>query len=79
MTNSIRPIVVASLLGSGEAQVTLWSPKGMRPRGRAVSPGRQPNQIPGATVGGWRRNGRKVWYVKQGDLGGDKYGVHGPR
>jgi hypothetical protein len=24
MTNSIRPVVVASLLGKGEAQVTLW-------------------------------------------------------
>jgi hypothetical protein len=78
MTNSIRPVVVASLLGKGEAQVTLWSPKGMRSTDRAVSSGKKPNQIPEAATGGWRRNGRKVGYIKQGELNGTKYGVHCP-
>jgi len=78
MTNSIRPVVVASLLAKGEAQVTLWSPKGMRPKGCAVSSQVEPDQAREAATGGWRRNGRKVWYMKQGDLNGDKYGVHCP-
>jgi len=29
-------------------------------------------------TGGWRRNGRKVGYMKQGDLNGDKYGAYHP-
>ena len=78
MTNSIRPVVVVSLLEKGEAQVTLWSPKGMRLANRAVSTGKKSNQIPEAATGGWRRNGRKVGYMKQGDLNGDKSGVHCP-
>ena len=63
---------------NGEAQVTLWSPKGMRSTDCAVSSGKKPNQVPEATTGGWRRNGRRVGYMKQGDLNGDKYGVHCP-
>jgi len=79
MTNSIRPDVVASLLLKGEAQVTTWSPKGMRLANCAVSSGKEPNQSPETASGGWRWNGRKIGYMKQGDLNGDKYGVHGSR
>ena len=43
----------------------------------AVSLGEKPNQTPGTTGGGWRRNDRKVRHVKQGDLNGQD-GVHVP-
>jgi len=61
MTNSIRPVVAASLLAKGEAQDaarfrhTGWT------RQKAVSSGRKQTE-PEATRGGWRRNGRKFWW-----------------
>ena len=77
MTNSIRPVVVASLLGSGEAQDAVV-PDGMwtveRPY-RAVSLGEKPDQTPGTAAGGWRQNDRKFQHSKQGDLNGQD-GVH---
>src|SRR5580658_946243 len=53
MTNSIRPVIVASLLGKGEAQNTLWS-SGMRSAGRrncAVGLGPKPDRCSGDDEG----------------------------
>jgi hypothetical protein len=38
MTNAIRPVVVASLLAKGEAQMTHWSPMGTWPAQGVGSP-----------------------------------------
>jgi hypothetical protein len=60
MTNSIRPVHVASLLGNGEVQTS----------GR-----RRPRKLRGSVrkrswgcTGDWRRNGSKARYMNQGDL-----------
>ena len=62
MTNAIRPGVVASQLGNGEAQT--------RESG-------EPSTLMGSVIkrcwgasGGWRRNDGKVGYMNQGDLAG---------
>ena len=68
--NSIRPGCLASLLPIGEAQ---------------TDAGRKPVALRGSVSkrrreqsGGWRRNGRKARYMKQGDLSDDCDGVHVP-
>ena len=70
MTNSIRPVVVASPHVKGEAQLTLVPRgNGRRETEPAVSlEDQKQTTASGATRGGWRRNGRKVPHVKQGDL-----------
>jgi hypothetical protein len=81
MTNSIRPVVVASLLVNGEAQ-DARVPRGMwtvRRPCHAVSPGEKPNQTPGTATGGWRRNDWKVQQIKQGDLTGTRTRHSGTR
>ena len=70
MTNSIRPIVAASLQPNGEAQLTPALPcfvGGTRSSERFRRYVRLWNtgQAVGATEGDWRRNGRKIRYMKQ--------------
>ena len=60
MTNAIRPVIVASLLGKGEAR-THASGKPDTLRGRVRKRWREPQ-------GGWRRNDRRARCVNQGDL-----------
>ncbi len=67
--NSIRPGCLASLLGKGEAQTRLG--KSVALRGSVRKRRRKQS-------GGWRRNGRKARHMKQGDLCGDRNGVHVP-
>jgi len=62
MTNAIRPGVVASQLGNGEAQ-TRESGKPSTLKGSVIK------RCWGAS-GGWRRNDGKVEYLNQGDLAG---------
>ena len=62
MTNAIRPGVVASQLGNGEAQ-TRESGKPSTLKGNVAK------RCWGAS-GGWRRNDGKVGYMNQGDLPG---------
>src|SRR3990172_12546169 len=63
MTNSIRPGRPASLLTSGEAQTRREVGKPVELKGSVRKRRR-------GLRGGWRRKGRKVVYVKQGDLSG---------
>ncbi len=67
--NSIRPGCLASLLGNGEAQTRFGKPSTLR--GSVLK--RLQEQS-----GGWRRNGPKARYMKQGDLSDDCDGVHVP-
>ena len=75
IVNSIRPGCLASLLGTGEAQTRFGKPATLRdhPAGGARVSKRLQEQS-----GGWRRNGRKARYMKQGDLSDDCDGVHVP-
>jgi len=60
MTNSIRPVLAASLPGLGEAQTSARKkPKALRGSVR---------KRPWGDTGGWRQNGRKARYMNQGDL-----------
>ena len=72
ISNSIRLVVVASLLVNGEAQdaEVREDADGLKtvPRGKPRS--KTKPKAPGTTIGGWRRNDRKVQHVKQGDLCG---------
>jgi hypothetical protein len=70
MTNSIRPVVVASLLVAGEAQSTLVPEgNGRRETEPAVSlEDKFQATSSGTTRGAWRRNDQKVQRVKWGDL-----------
>ena len=61
--NSIRPGCLASLLGNGEAQTCFGKPSTLR-----GSVSKRWREQPG----GWRRNGRKARYMKQGDLSDDQ-------
>ncbi len=67
--NSIRPGCLASLLGNGEAQTCFGKPATLRdhPAGGARVSKRWREQS-----GGWRRNGPKARYIKQGDLSDDQ-------
>ena len=67
--NSIRPGCLVSLLGNGEAQ-TRFGKSGTL-RGSVLKRVQEQS-------GGWRRNGRKAKYMKQGDLSNDRDGVHVP-
>jgi len=58
--------VVASLLASGEAQNAVRIRHTGRTREKAVGLGRKQTD-PRTLWGGWRRNGRKVQRIKQGD------------
>ena len=74
--NSIRPAVVVSLLGKGEAQLTL-GPKRAATETWSGKPGNEkPRNVPGRrTVAGDGMIGR-FDDKTQGDLGGARAGVH---
>jgi len=59
--------VLASLLANGEAQPPQGKPVALM--GNVLKRRQEPSGV-------WRRNDRKAVYVKQGDLCGDKNGVH---
>ena len=67
--NSIRPGCLASLLPSGEAQTQFGKPAALR--GSVLKRWQEQS-------GGWRWNGPKARYMKQGDLSDDRDGVHVP-
>ncbi len=69
VVNSIRPDCLASLLGTGEAQTRFGKPATLR--GSVLKRSWEQS-------GGWRRNGPKARYMKQGDLSDDRDGVHVP-
>ena len=69
IVNSIRPGCLASLLGNGEAQTRRGKPGTLR--GSVLKRFQEQS-------GGWRRNGGKARYMKQGDLSDDRDGVHVP-
>ena len=67
MTNSIRPDASASLQCNVEAQTL---------RGKSVELMGNVTKRRQRASGGWRRNDRKGAYMKQGDLLGERAGVH---
>jgi len=73
MTNAIRPGVVASQLGNGEAQ-TRESGKPSTLKGSVTNDWQsivcQTSKRCWGASGGWRRNDGKVGYMNQGDLSG---------
>ena len=80
--NSIRPAVLASLRGKGEAQRTLLSQAGMslrrQPKGRGKPGGKHPRPtVPGRAAGGWRRKGRTIRCREQGRPAGQGTGLRG--
>jgi len=76
--NSIRPTVVASLLGNGEAQLTL-GPKRAATETWSGTPGTEkPRNVPGRR---WVAGDRMIGSFDdktQGDLSGARAGVHAP-
>ena len=77
--NSIRPAVVASLLVKGEASVTLGPKRATTDMWSGMPGIEKPRNVPGRwTVAGDGMIGR-FGDKTQGDLGGNKAGVHARR